>query len=294
MVALPTFDATRAMAELTAMAERGQRYYGAPRRAEALDALESALRPAATEVLRQTFAATEAVSGRTYQLTNLVGRLHPEARPRVILGSHYDTRLWAEEEPDADGRGRPIMGANDGTSGVAVVLEVLRAVAGDPAWDGFGLDVVLFDGEEFGRPGHNSDYCRGSIHFAQHLGELYPDAPPSAALVLDMVGDRDLRILRERSSDRGHSRWLNDLVFEAGHARAPGVFVDRVRSTITDDHSPLQALGIPAVLVIDLEYPYWHTQADTLDKVSAESLAIVGTTVIDTLHRIRTRETTAP
>lgn len=291
--ALPRFDRERAVRQLSSLAELGQRYYGAPRRGDALDRLEAALREATPHVLRQTFAATESLSGETYQLTNLIGRLHPDARPRVILGSHFDTRLWAEEDRDPTRRSKPIMGANDGTSGVAVVLEVLRAVAADPGWADFGLDVVLFDGEEFGRPG-NRDYCRGSIHFASEFDTLYPDDKPVAALVLDMVGDRDLGIPRERSSDAPPSRWLDDLVFEVGRRRAPGVFSDRVRSTITDDHSPLQQLGIPAVLIIDLDYPYWHTQADTLDKISADSLATVGSVVIESLHRIRARYRRAP
>ena len=282
---MPPFDSKRAMAELTRLATFGQRFYGAPRRPEALDMLDRAVRQHTGELRRQTFAVTEQASGQTYQLTNIVGRLHPDATRRVLLGSHFDTRLWAEEEPDRDRRDQPIMGANDGTSGVAVVLEALRAIASSPVFGDVGVDVVLFDGEEFGRPG-NADYFKGSAYFAEHARELYPDRLPMAAIILDMVGDRDLYIKRERSSNGRLSRWVNDIFFGVGRRHAPSAFSDDARSTILDDHTPLQQLGVPAILVIDLDYPHWHTQQDTLDKVSEASLAAVGHTLIEAVYRI--------
>ena len=203
----------------------------------------------------------------------------------MLVGSHFDTRLWAESDSDPGKRGDPITGANDGTSGIAVLLELLRVVAGSPELSSLGLDVVFFDGEEFGRPG-NHDYCKGSIYLAQHIGELYPSAKPVAAIVLDMVGDRDLEIPREASSNAPGSRWLNDLIFRHGKRRAPEVFVDRVGLSIFDDQSAFQALSIPAALIIDFDYPYWHTQADTLDKVSARSLDIVGDTLVEVVREI--------
>lgn len=275
------------MNTLERLVEFGHRHYAAPRRSEAVTQLEDLLRGATPHVSRQTFAATESASGETYQLTNVIARLHPDRPHRVLLGSHFDTRLWAEEDRDPTKRGQPIVGANDGTSGVAVLVEALTLMAKDPAFASAGIDVVLFDGEEFGRPGRGGgDYCKGSIYFADHITELYPTAKPQAAIVLDMVGDRDLSIKRESSSQRPLSRGLNDLFWEVGRRNAPGVFVDRTRSTIIDDHTSLQNIGVPAILVIDLEYPHWHTHQDTLDKVSQESLATVGKTLLEVVYRL--------
>lgn len=284
---LPRFEGARAFETLTRLVEFGNRHYAAPRRPQALSMLEELLRAGTTQVSRQTFAATEKTSGETYQLTNVIARLHPERGNRVLLGSHFDTRLWAEEDADSTRRQQPIAGANDGSSGVAVLIEALRLMATDPAFANAGIDVVLFDGEEFGRPGPGGgDYCKGSIYLADHIDELYPDARPQAAIVLDMVGDRQLSIKREQSSQRPPSRGLNDLFWEVGRRHAPRVFDNRTRSTIIDDHTPLQKIGVPAILVIDLEYPHWHTHQDTLDKVSPESLAIVGTTLLEVVHRL--------
>lgn len=272
------FDGERALGHAARMLERGQRHYGAKQRDAAIADLAAALSLHVDDVRQQRFTAREPVSGREYELTNLIGRRNPAARPRLLLGSHYDTRLWAEEDPDAARRGEPIQGANDGTSGVAVLLELLRVVSAKPALRELGIDVVLFDGEEFGRPG-SRDYCKGSIHFVRNLRETYPASPPAAAIVIDMVGDRDLRIRRERSSNAPLSRWLTDEIWRHGKLAASGVFVDELDGPIIDDQSPFHAVGIPAVLVIDLDYPYWHTQRDSLDKISAQSLAAVGGTL---------------
>jgi hypothetical protein len=280
-----TFDGERSFLELTRLTELGQRHYGAPRRSEAIAYLEQALRRHVDEVVKQSFVAKEAQSGVSYTLTNLIGRRNPHARRRLLVGSHFDTRLWAESDSDPGQRGDPIMGANDGSSGVAVLLELLRVVAASPELSRLGLDVVFFDGEEFGRPG-NSDYCKGSVHLAQHIRELYPSTGPVAVIVLDMVGDRDLQIFREASSNAPGSKWLNDLIFRQGQRRAPEVFVDRVGLSVLDDQSAFQSLSIPAALIIDLDYPYWHTQGDTLDKVSARSLDIVGDTVVEAVREI--------
>ncbi len=117
--------------------------------------------------------------------------------------------------------------------------------------------MVLFDGEEFGRPSL-PDYCKGSIHFAKQIRTIYPTQLPMAAIVIDMVGDRELEIKREQSSNAPGSRWLNDLIWAVGGRQAPGVFANRIQSAILDDQTSLQRLGIPAVLLIDFSYPRQH------------------------------------
>jgi Zn-dependent M28 family amino/carboxypeptidase len=260
------------------MLELGQRHYGAELRSTAIEQLAEALGRHVDDVHQQRFTARERESGKEHALVNIIGRRNPTATPRVLLGSHYDTRLWAEEDADTTRRGQPIGGANDGTSGVAVLLELLRVISATPDLRDLGIDVVLFDGEEFGRPGSN-DYCKGSVYFVRHLEALYPSAPPAAAILVDMVGDRKLKIRRERSSNAILSRRLSDVVWRHGQVVAPEVFVDEGVGQIIDDQSAFHAAGIPAVLIIDLEYEHWHTHQDTLDKISAASMEVVGKTL---------------
>ena len=278
------FDAARAFTKLEQLVEQGHRYYGAPGRGAALDRLESELRAVSDGVEREDFDVVEPVSGQTYTLTNLTARLWPEAQPRIVLGSHFDTRLWAEEDPDPARRAEPIPGANDGSSGVAVLLEVARVLRSRPAAPALGIDLVLFDGEEFGRPGRGG-YCKGSEAWAAGARRRYPGALPAAGVVLDMVCDKDLTFKREPLSDR-MARPLADRLWAKGAARRPDVFLDTRWPGINDDHMPLQRVGIPAILVIDFDYPAWHTHADTLDQCAPESLAAIGDALIDLIDEL--------
>jgi Zn-dependent M28 family amino/carboxypeptidase len=256
----------------------------------------SRLKRAGAKVSHQTFQKVEPVSGARFQLTNIVGRLMPERPQRVLLGSHWDTRLWAEEDSDASRREAPIAGANDGSSGLAVLLEVARQVD-QLSLGHLGVDIVFFDGEEFGRPGSN-DYCAGSRHFAEHLKAYYPEAPPIAVIVIDMVGDQDLAFPPEQSSVV-NARALTTLIWREGvRLRAPaflrGLGLENPSQPkpapqgkwIIDDHTPFQKLKIPATLIIDLEYPQWHTHQDTLDRVSPQSLLQTGEVLIASLKRL--------
>lgn len=282
---MPPFDEGYAFEQLKRFAEFGHRYYGAPKRAEAIEMLETELKRHTDAVFTQTFEATEQQTNVTYELTNIIGRFNKQAEVRILLGSHYDTRLWAEEDADPALRNNPIMGANDGTSGVAAILALLKAVSKSPAFADIGIDAVFFDGEEFGRP-TISDYCKGSIYFANHIREVYPDKLPKAAVVLDMIAEKNVFLPREGTSNRDHSKWVNDLIWRVGKRVSPKTFSDKVGIPIFDDHAPLKRLGIPSVLMIDLDYPEWHTHRDTLDRVDAKSLDIVGTVLIESVFRI--------
>lgn len=276
-----SFDENRAFEFLKSLVDRGQRYYGAPKRAEIIEWLAQQLKTHGAQIELQSFEQLEVKSGTTYPLTNIIARFNPERSQRVILGSHWDTRLWAEEDHNQDQQHLPITGANDGSSGVAVLLEIATQYK-QSNLQNIGLDLVLFDGEEFGRPGSN-DYCVGSKYFTRQLKSYYPTQKPIAVIVIDMVGDRDLAFPPEQSSVK-YARSLTTLIwreaiklnleaFKRGLERGS----PHARSQwIIDDHSPFQELGIPSVLIIDLNYPHWHTHQDQLDKVSAKSLAQAG------------------
>jgi hypothetical protein len=278
------FDGERALRHLETLVERGQRWVGAPERDTAIAALEADLAEVADRVERQTFAATAEAVGDV-ELVNLLARWRPDAPRRVLLATHWDTRRRADRDPDPSRQGLPVPGANDGTSGVVVLIEMLRALrSGAAQIPALGVDVALFDGEELIAEGE-PPCCLGSRHFAETLAATYPAGPPRAAIVIDMVGDRDLAFERESRSDL-RARWLDDLVWSSGRRRAPDVFVDVVRSPVLDDQGALQRAGVPAILLIDLDYEAWHTTADTAERVSVRSLATSGEVLLDVLAEL--------
>jgi len=198
---------------------------------------------------------------------NVVGSI-PGRKPAILVGAHYDTK-------DLPG----FVGANDGASGVAVVLELARVLARAPRRPGAReVRFVLFDAEE--SPGESRDFLadglRGSrAYVARHRGEI------AQAIVVDMVGDRDLAIPRETSSDPALWSRLRGAAVRVG---AGSAFPPQTRPPILDDHIPFQRAGITAVDIIDFTYQPWHTRRDTLDKVSRTSLDLVGETLVEYLR----------
>jgi len=256
-----------------------ERHYEAAGRKRAVDFIAAAMKPYAPAVQRQRLEATERKSGKRYSLVNIIARQNPSERKRILIGSHWDSRLWAEQDPDPAQRNRPIAGANDGASGVAVLLELARHTR---ALKGFGIDYVFFDGEEMGRPEDIQGYCQGSEYFAKHLGALYPADKPRAALVIDMVGDRSLDLYQEFSSLQSAPTMVSQ-IWRVASTLGLSSWHAKPKHNIIDDHTPFQRLGIPSILIIDYDYPHWHTQADTLDKVSADSLGAVGRVLLQFL-----------
>lgn len=218
-----------------------------------------------------------------YALTNVIAHFNPGAPVRFVLATHFDTRPWADEDPDPAAHDQPVPGANDGTSGLAVVLALTPLLVKQLPPD-VGVSVVLFDGEELGRP-KPGGYCVGSRALAARIATGDDPIWSSAAfgLVLDMVGDADLRLSPEPGSIRNNAALVQRL-WSVGDARGHTAFDPTPRAApIMDDHTFLTEAGIPSVLLIDYEYDVWHTRADTLDRTSGDSLAIVADTVLATL-----------
>lgn len=188
--------------------------------------------------------------------------------PLIILGTHYDTRPVADRDPQD--RSQPVMGANDGGSGAGVLLELARVLDRD-VFDQAEVWLVFFDAEDRGDL-DDWEWCVGSEKFASRLDELTVKRP-AYVLVIDMVGDDDQQIYYEWSS----TLWLKEKVWGIADDLGYGAyFVADHRHTILDDHTPFLDRGIPAAVVIDFDYPYWHTGHDTIDKISVESLQRVG------------------
>jgi len=259
----------RALARVRHQVEAGPRIPGSAGHAAVRDWIAAELARLGGEVERQSF--TDSTLGTPLALTNVIGHFGPRAAPgvrRVVLAAHYDTRPWSDQDPDTARRSVPVPGANDGGSGVAVLLEVAECLAKQRPK--IAVDLVFLDGEDQGRTEHGDEFCLGARGYVRRL----PDPPPVAAFVFDMVGDRDLAIHPEQRSAVEAAN-LNALVLEGARATGASAFHEAPRHYLTDDHVPFLDARIPAVDVIDFDYPAWHTHQDDLSQVSAASLAQV-------------------
>jgi len=234
------------------------------------DWIVSRLATRADTVLVQPFSHVT-TSGDTLKLRNIIGRFRPAATDRILYVAHWDTRPIADKEPNLANQRRPIDGANDGGSGVAVLLGVADALKQVPP--GLGVDLLFVDGEDYGEWTPKKDVLLGSRFYAKNP---LPGPQPLFAVVWDMVGDKDLVIYKEGHSVTNAPEVVERVWKAAADLGYDDVFRDQVGTAIEDDHVPLLEVGIRAIDVIDLDYDAWHTLQDTIDKVSARSLQIVG------------------
>jgi len=205
------------------------------------------------------------------QLHNLIAQRGTEI-PWIILGAHYDSRLWADRDPDPAKWRDPVPGANDAASGVAVLLELARVLPKDlrkQVW------LVFFDAEDQGNI-QGQDWILGSRAFVEQLSLI-----PDKVVIVDMIGDSDLKIYFEDTSNQEIARQIWDQAAKAGFEAH---FIKENKYQLLDDHIPFVERGINASVIIDFDYPYWHTTSDTPDKVSAHSLRVVGETLLQWLE----------
>lgn len=256
-----TFDGEMAYAHVEAQCDLGFRPTGSEAGWATGDYIISYLKEQGWAV------ETEEFTYRNTPVRNIIGRSSTgwdhgmEERPAIMLGAHYDTRRSADmENPSV-----PVMGANDGASGVAVLLELARTLERDELQNEVWL--AFFDAEDNGRL-DGWEWCVGSSYMAAHLQVL-----PEAVVVVDMVGDADQQLYLERNSHPEVQMPLWEIAATLGYT---DTFFSEYRHAMLDDHIPFAQRGIPAVDIIDFDYPYWHTTEDTPDKVSAESLERVG------------------
>jgi Zn-dependent M28 family amino/carboxypeptidase len=192
--------------------------------------------------------------------------------PWIIIASHYDSRLFADRDLTSTGREQPVPGANDGASTVAILLELARVLPhrlNKQVW------LVFFDAEDYANISGNTGNI-GAQYFVDQL-----TGKPDSVVVLDMVGDKDLNIYMEQNSNPGLNNEIWGVASELGYSQ----FIKKYKYDIIDDHIPFIRAGIKAVDIIDFDYPYCHNTQDTLDKVSPESLKIVGETILTWLEQ---------
>jgi len=270
---MPPVDGARAFARVEQQVAFGPRIPGTPGHARTREWLVAELRRLGGEVEEQ--AVVDTTLGRRIELVNVVARFPAaggDAPRRLMLCAHWDTRPWCDQDPDSTAWNEPCPGANDGGSGVAVLLEVAECLSRSRA--PVDVDLVFFDGEDMGRADRPEEFSLGARAFAKRLPPRGDPRRPAAAFLFDMVGDRDLDIHVEATSSELAAN-LVALVLEGARATGARSFRETVGYRVTDDHIPLLEEGLPAVDIIDFNYGAWHTRRDLPDQVSPESLAEV-------------------
>jgi glutaminyl-peptide cyclotransferase len=288
---LPAFDGARAFDLLERQVSFGPR---APNSAAHAQCLEFYLRffdslGIATETQRFEIAGYD---GRMLKLANVIARVRPDASERILLCAHWDSRPFADMETDPSRELMPIPGANDGASGVAVLLGLAEILSKQPP--DVGVDFVLFDGEDYGREGDESMFLLGSKYFAASLDT---DRRYRFGVLLDLVGDREAEFPLEALS-RQYAGDIQRMLW--GEARRLGLaqFTDREHGAILDDHVPLNTVaGIKTVNIIDAALVghdassprrrYWHTLDDTPAQCAPETLKAVGRLLLSIIYGIQ-------
>ena len=220
------------------------------------------------------------------RLTNFMVRYNMDASKRIMLMAHWDTRKIADMDKNKENRNTPILGANDGASGVAVLMVISEMLHHLPLLN-LGVDILLVDGEDVGHSGDSYNFGIGTRLFSSHI----PEPKPEVAICIDMVGDKELTLPIEQFSYIQAPDLVMD-IWNFANQLGYTQFQKTMGVPITDDHRVLFLhSGIPAIDIIDFNYPntktnYWHTLEDTPDKCSAESLSVVGTVVLNYLYQL--------
>lgn len=266
------FDGESALAYAKAQLDFGTRVPGTPGAQKAGDWIVSQMRQRADSVTVQSWTQTLS-DGRQLPLRNILARFRPELPNRVLYVTHWDTRPMSDQAEDPAQRKLPMPGANDGASGVGLFIALGDALKKMPP--ATGVDLLFVDGEDYGNFDAMQDVLMGSTYFASHLPS--PTYRPLFGVLWDMIGDRDLLIKQEVNSVVQAPEVVRKVWDQAKELGHDDVFVEQQTPyAITDDHVPLLKAGLRVIDVIDLEYPYHHRPSDTIDKISAKSLSIVG------------------
>jgi Zn-dependent M28 family amino/carboxypeptidase len=257
----PVFDSSHAYADVLTQISFGPRIVGTEAHARTRKWISSELETAGWIVDIQQ---TERMGHPIY---NIIAKRNADP-PQIILGAHYDTRMYADQDPTPGRQSEPVPGANDGASGVAILLELARSLPKDTQ----SVWLVFFDAEDNGNI-EGWDWILGSRAFAEEYA-----IQPRAVVIVDMIGDADLNIYLEKNSNIVLRTEIWSTAEKLGYSDK---FLNKEKFSMLDDHTPFLEAGIPAVDIIDFDYPYWHTLQDTPDKVSAESLQVVGDTLLN-------------
>jgi Zn-dependent M28 family amino/carboxypeptidase len=268
----PRFDSTRAWEHVRQLVALGPRPAGSP-------AIDNARKYIKTELAAAGVTANEQVWDDrtplgTVRMVNLVATIPGASKDRIVIAGHYDTKRFREFS---------FVGANDGGSSAAFLIELARVLRARQ--NALTVELLFLDGEEAVVEWTGTDHTYGSRHYVEVARRERTLTTLKAMLLVDMIADRDLRIKKDANS----TIWLTNMIWDAARREKLTEYFPGESTQVEDDHLPFIQAGVPAVDIIDLEYPAWHTAADTLDAVSARSLQIVGDVLISALPQIEAR-----
>ena len=278
------FDGEGAYALTRQQCDFGPRVPGTPAHAKCAEWLESTLKGSCDTVMVQTGTVQTATEGKM-GIKNIIGIINPEASQRLLLLAHWDTRPWADNDPDASNHSKPVMGANDGASGVGVLLQLASQLKAESPT--IGVDIVLVDAEDMGEDDNEESWGLGTQYWVQH--PHVKGYKPLFGILLDMVGASDATFTREYYSTQ-YAGGFVDLVWKCA---AGSHFINAQGGAVTDDHVFVNRAGIPCVDIIDLRSdsptgfcPEWHTINDTMGAIDPATLAQVGQTLLNVISSL--------
>lgn len=288
--AVPAFDAESAYNYIQNQVNFGTREPNSEGHRQTRDYLISELRQFAgsNAVFAQDFQV-EGYDGETLALSNIIAAFNPQAKTRILLAAHWDTRPRAEEDHDAQRINEPILGADDGGSGVGVLLELARVM--NENMPPVGVDILFFDGEDYGTSGDLDRYFLGARHWSQN--QPVPGYAPRFSILLDLVGAKGAVFPKEGFSRRYASPLVNNIWSLAAEMGYENYFLDITGPPVADDHMIVnQVAGIPMVDIIhyrttgqDIQFPeHWHTHNDNMDIIGLETLQAVGDVVTEIIY----------
>ena len=276
-----SFDGQAALALAQQQCDFGPRVPATPAHAKCADWLTTTLQASCDTVIVQQATVTTG-QGKPLGIKNIVGVINPSAEQRLLLLAHWDTRPWADNDPDQANHTKPVMGANDGASGVAVLLQLARQLKAEGTT--LGIDIVLVDAEDMGINDDEESWCLGTQYWTQH--PHVAGYKPLFGILLDMVGAPDARFTREYYS-MYYAGGFTEAIWRSANG---GHFINENGGAVTDDHVFINRAGIPCVDIIDLRSdsetgfcPAWHTVDDTMEHISATTLGEVGQALLNVI-----------
>lgn len=287
----PAFDADSAYAYVAAQTAFGPRVPGSEAHAACERFITGRLRASGADSVWTQRSRVKVFDGNTLPIVNILARFSSAAPRRILLLAHYDTRPWADNEEEPSRKNTPIDGANDGASGVGVLLEIARALSA--AAPGVGVDMLFTDVEDYGNnEGESSEdtWCLGTQYWAANL-PYGATGRPVYGVLLDMVGGRGAKFHREYTSSRLAPAVVNRVWGIAAASPYASFFPNEYGTGVTDDHLYVNSTGIPCIDIIECANPQtggfpatWHTLDDTIDNIDPATLKAVGEVLLDLIY----------
>ncbi|MDE6769312.1 MAG: M28 family peptidase [Muribaculaceae bacterium] len=280
------FDADSAYSYVAKQVAFGPRVPNSEAHRQCGDWLTSELRRHGAAVTEQR-ANLKAFDGTILNARNIFGQINPDAKSRILLLAHWDCRPWADADPNPANHKTPVDGANDGASGVGVILEIARQL--NLANSDLGVDFLFVDAEDWGDEGNEDSWALGTRYFMEN--PPVAGYAPEYAILLDMVGGKNATFYREYFSEQAAPDIAARVWSAAGALEYGNMFFNRVGTAVTDDHTQLIAHGIPAIDIIEYHpeaesgfNPRWHTVNDNMEGIDPKTLEAVGKTVLYTIN----------